>query len=152
MLLNLSDLEGIIVILLLIFLVIAILKKATRFIVFCFCVLALMQTGYMLSKTELNDKLGLDRYFKYDIVESVRQIWEDTDKEELKNKIEEGTNTVVNSTSQLLEQIKNSMSSSDVTEEEAPPVEGEDSSLSESTEEVSSSSESIAEEEAPVVD
>ena len=152
MLLNLSDLEGIIVILLLIFLVIAILKKATRFIVFCFGVLARMQTGYMLSKTELNDKLGLDRYFKYDIVESVRQIWEDTDKEELKNKIEEGTNTVVNSTSQLLEQIKNSMSSSDVTEEEAPPVEGEDSSLSESTEEVSSSSESIAEEEAPVVD
>ena len=123
MLLNLSDFEGIIVILLLIFIIVGIIKKASRFIVFCCCVLCLMQVGYMLSKTDLNDKYPLDKYFKYDIISSVKQIWDDTDKEELKENIENGASTVVDETSKIIDQIKNQNSSSSVTPEEAPPEE-----------------------------
>lgn len=124
MLLNLSDFEGIIVILLLVFIAVGIAKKAGRFIVFCCCVLCLMQVGYMLSKTDLNDTLHLDNYFKYDILSSITKIWDDTDKEALKENIENGANGVVNETGKILEQLKGQISSSsksEIQEEEAPP-------------------------------
>ena len=107
--LSLADFEGLLVILLVIFLTVAILKKATKFILFCVSLLCLLQVGFMLSKTSLNDKIPLDRYFKYDILGSITQIWEDTDKEQLKQDINETANTIVNVGGEMIDIITSSL-------------------------------------------
>lgn len=85
---TLEQFKGLFIILLIVFIIISILRKAIKFGLFCFCILCLMQIGFMLSQTSLNNQLPLDKYFKYDIVSSITNIWEnEIDKDELKGNI-----------------------------------------------------------------
>lgn len=86
-------LQRFLILLLVIFIVISIIKKAGRFACFCISILCLMQVGYVLSGTPINDKIPLSNYFKYDVVKSITSIWNETDKEALKENISKGINT-----------------------------------------------------------
>ena len=101
-----SDFQAILIILLVVFIGINVAKKAAKFILFVFCLLCLYQTGYILSHTSINDRIPLDKYFKYDILSSISQIWEDTDKEALKKNIENTADTIVNTTGQIIDGVK----------------------------------------------
>lgn len=121
--LTLADFQGIIVILLIVFIVISIVKKAAKFGIFCLSILCLMQVGFMLSKTDLNDKIPLDQYFKYDIVGSITQIWEDTDKEALKEDISNAADTVTNTAGQVVDGVKDYLDNSKTSEEVSESIE-----------------------------
>lgn len=122
--LTLADFQGIIVILLVVFIAIALVRKAMKFVLFCVSLLCLMQVGYMLSQTSLNDKIPLDKYFKYDIVSSITQIWEDTDKDQLEQDINNMANSIVSGTGEIIDkvnsEVRNTQSTSSVVEEEQP--------------------------------
>ena len=121
MVFDLGFLEGIIVVLLIVFIVVGIVKKATRFIVFCICVLIFMQVGFMLSKTDLNDTWHLDKYFKYDVVSSIKQIWED-DGDEIIEKTENGVEKTISTTEKIINEVnKKSNSNNNEVKEEVPP-------------------------------
>ena len=124
--LTLEDFQRLIVLLLIIFIGIAIAKKAARFGAFCLSLICLLQVGFMLSQTSLNDKIPLDKYFKYDFLSSIMSIWENTDKEELKNdltnaadKVLETTDEIINITDEVIDNL-NSKNNTE-TEEEIPP-------------------------------
>lgn len=134
--LTLADFEGLIVILLLVFIVIALIKKATKFVLFCVSLLCLMQVGFMLSQTSLNDKIPLDRYFKYDIVSSITNIWENTDKEQLEQDIKDAANSVMDTTGQIIDKVTSSNKSEENNSEESTENETEpENSSIQSTEE-----------------
>lgn len=134
--LTLADFEGLIVILLLVFIVIALIKKATKFVLFCVSLLCLMQVGFMLSQTSLNDKIPLDRYFKYDIVSSITNIWENTDKEQLEQDIKDAANSVMDTTGQIIDKVTSSNKSEENNSEESTENETEpENSSTQSTEE-----------------
>ncbi len=99
-------LQRFIIILLVIFIIISILKKAGKFACFCISILCLMQMGYFLSSTSVNDTIPLDKYFKYDVVKSITSIWNETDKEALKANVSKG----INKTADLTEGTLNTAS------------------------------------------
>ena len=82
-----------IIVLLVIFIVISLIRKAGKFACFCISILCLMQVGFILSQTSVNDRIPLSNYFKYDVVKSITSIWNETDKEALKENISKGINT-----------------------------------------------------------
>lgn len=118
--LTLADFQGIFVILLIVFIAIAIVKKAMKFVLFCVSLLCLMQVGFMLSQTSLNDKIPLDKYFKYDIVSSITQIWNDTDKEQLEQDIKDTADKIVDQTGQLIDKVTSSNTTEEVPNESTP--------------------------------
>lgn len=70
MTLSLQGFEGLLVILLVVFIVYSVSKKMLRFASFALGVLMVMQLGYMFSLTDINNYIPLSSVFKYDIVSS----------------------------------------------------------------------------------
>lgn len=99
-------LQRFIIILLVIFIIIAVIKKMGKFACFCISILCFMQIGYMLSSTPINDKIPLSDYFKYDVVKSITSIWDATDKEALKQNISDGINTGVDITEDTVDKAQ----------------------------------------------
>ena len=99
-------LQRFIIILLVIFIIFCLIKKMGKFACFCLSILCLMQVGYMLSNTSLNDKIPLSDYFKYDVVKSITSIWNETDKEELKKNVSDSINTGVDITEDTIDKTQ----------------------------------------------
>ena len=107
MLITSEDLIRIIVILLVVFIVILIIKKAFKFACFLIALLCLYQVGFMFSQTDLNNHFPFDKYFKYDMLGSVTSIWENTDKEKLKDDISSGVDNIIDKTEDIIDGFKN---------------------------------------------
>ena len=87
-------LQRFIIILLVIFIILSVIRKMGKFACFCISILCFMQIGYMLGNMpEVNEKFPFSDYFKYDVVKSITSIWNETDKEALKQNISDGINT-----------------------------------------------------------
>lgn len=73
-----ESLQGIIVILLLIWLITAFIRHAFRAVAWGFGLLVLMQIGYILSLTSLNDAIPFSTIFKYDVISAVANLFPGT--------------------------------------------------------------------------
>lgn len=73
-----DSIQGIIIILLLIWLVTAFIRHAFRAVAWCFGLIVLMQIGYILGTTSLNDVIPFSTLFKYDVISAVANLFPDT--------------------------------------------------------------------------
>jgi hypothetical protein len=73
--LTLDSIEGIITLLLILFLVKSIFEKSIKLISWCIAGILLIQIGYWLSFTGINDYIPLSSVFKYDILSSIAQLF-----------------------------------------------------------------------------
>lgn len=70
--------QGIIIILLLIWLVTAVIRHAFKAVAWCFFLIVLIQIGYILGTTSLNDVIPFSEIFKYDVISAVANLFPDT--------------------------------------------------------------------------
>lgn len=73
-----DSVQGIIIILLLIWLVTAVIRHAFKAIAWCFFLIVLIQIGYILGTTSLNDVIPFSEIFKYDVISAVANLFPDT--------------------------------------------------------------------------
>jgi hypothetical protein len=71
---SLDSTEGIITLVLTVFLIYAIKEKASKFIMWCIGGLLLIQIFYLLSLTNLNNYIPFGTIFKYDMFASLAQL------------------------------------------------------------------------------
>lgn len=70
--------EGIIVALIIVWLVTSIFRKAIDAVIWCAMFLLLIQIGYLLSFTSLNDSIPLSNVFRYDAFGALAQLFPGT--------------------------------------------------------------------------
>lgn len=73
-----DSIQGIIIILLLIWLVTAVIRHAFKAVAWCFFLIVLIQIGYILGTTSLNDVIPFSEIFKYDVISAVANLFPDT--------------------------------------------------------------------------
>lgn len=73
-----DSVQGIIIILLLIWLVTAVIRHAFKAVAWCFFLIVLIQIGYILGMTSLNDVIPFSEIFKYDVISAVANLFPDT--------------------------------------------------------------------------
>lgn len=73
-----DSVQGIIIILLLIWLVTAVIRHAFKAAAWCFFLIVLIQIGYILGTTSLNDVIPFSEIFKYDVISAVANLFPDT--------------------------------------------------------------------------
>ena len=73
-----DSVQGIIIILLLIWLVTAVIRHAFKAVAWCFFLIVLIQIGYILGTTNLNDVIPFSEIFKYDVISAVANLFPDT--------------------------------------------------------------------------
>lgn len=73
-----DSVQGIIIILLLIWLVTAVIRHAFKAVAWCFFLIVLIQIGYILGTTSLNDTIPFSEIFKYDVISAVANLFPDT--------------------------------------------------------------------------
>lgn len=73
-----ESVQGIIIILLLIWLVTAFIRHAFKAVAWCFFLLVLIQIGYILGNTSLNNSIPFSELFKYDVISAVANLFPDT--------------------------------------------------------------------------
>lgn len=73
-----DSVQGIIIILLLIWLVTAVIRHAFKAVAWCFFLIVLIQIGYILGTTSLNDAIPFSEIFKYDVISAVANLFPDT--------------------------------------------------------------------------
>ena len=73
-----DSVQGIIIILLLIWLVTAVIRHAFKAVAWCFFLIVLIQIGYILGTTSLNDVIPFSEIFKYDVISAVAHLFPDT--------------------------------------------------------------------------
>lgn len=73
-----DSVQGIIIILLLIWLVTAVIRHAFKAVARCFFLIVLIQIGYILGTTSLNDVIPFSEIFKYDVISAVANLFPDT--------------------------------------------------------------------------
>ena len=73
-----DSVQGIIIILLLIWLVTAVIRHAFKAVAWCFFLIVLIQIGYILGTTSLNDVIPFSTLFKYDVISAVANLFPDT--------------------------------------------------------------------------
>lgn len=73
-----DSVQGIIIILLLIWLVTAVIRHAFKAVAWCFFLIVLIQIGYILGTTSLNDVIPFSEIFKYDVISAVANLFPDT--------------------------------------------------------------------------
>lgn len=72
---SIDSIEGVIIILIILFLVYSISKKLIDFIWWCIGLLLFIQIGYILSLTSLNNTIPLSTIFRYDILSAIAQVF-----------------------------------------------------------------------------
>lgn len=82
-------LEGIIVLLLLIWIVTSFFRKAFHAVWWALMLIVLLQIGYILGQTELNNAIPFASVFKYDVIAAVAQVFPGTPVETFLMKISE---------------------------------------------------------------
>ena len=73
-----DSVQGIIIILLLIWLVTAVIRHAFKAVAWCFFLIVLIQIGYILGTTSLNVVIPFGEIFKYDVISAVANLFPDT--------------------------------------------------------------------------
>lgn len=70
-----DSIEGLLLIGLIVYMIYHMTKKTKRIIKFCLEVMLVLQIGYWLSLTSLNNLIDLKSIFKYDIITAIAQVF-----------------------------------------------------------------------------
>ena len=70
-----ESLQGIIIILLLIWLATAVIRHSFKAVAWCFFLIVLIQIGYILGTASLNDVIPFSEIFKYDVISAVANLF-----------------------------------------------------------------------------